>query len=68
MASYLTDDNFLGKKGKVTKKSVTKRELKFQDCKTCLKNNKIVSATQQIFRRKEHNLFTEKSVQDLFKY
>ena len=31
MASYLTDDDFLGKKGKVTKESVTKREFKFQD-------------------------------------
>ena len=67
MACYLTDDDFLGKKGKVTKKSVTKREFKFQYCKTCLKNNKIVLRTQQRFRSKEHNLFTEKNLQDLFK-
>ena len=40
--SYLTDDCKKEKNAKETKKCVIKRELKFNNCKDCLLNNKVV--------------------------
>ena len=42
MYSYLTDDNFHYEKDKMLKTCVTKPEIKFQDCRNCLKINKII--------------------------
>ena len=60
MYSYLTDRGQVGWKAKGTKKYVIKREIKFQDYKTRLKNNRTILRTQQRFRSEAHNVFTEK--------
>ena len=39
--NYLSDNNDEDKKAKGTKKSVTKRKLKFQDCKNCSEASQI---------------------------
>ena len=46
MYSYLMDDDHVDKKAKGAKKYVIKRELKFEDYKTCLENNKTILKTQ----------------------
>ena len=52
MYSYLVDEDFVDKKGKGTKKHVIKQEIKFQDCKECLKNDKtILNSPQRSGRR-----------------
>ena len=57
--SYLTDDCEEDKKVKGTKKCVVKRRLKFNDYKDCLLNNQIVLKSQQRFKSKKHDLYTE---------
>ena len=58
--SYLTDDCEEDKKAKGTKKCVIKRELKFNDCKDCLLNDKVVLKSQQRFKSERHDVYTEK--------
>ena len=48
------------KKAKGTKRFVINRILKFNDYKNCLLNNKIILKSNQRFKRKVHNVFTEK--------
>ena len=48
--SYLTDDFEEDKSAKGTKKCVIKRELKFNDYKDCLLNDKVVLKSQQRFK------------------
>ena len=57
--SYLTDDCEEDKKGKGTKKCVIKRELKFNDYKDCLLNDKVVLKSQQRFKSERHDVYTE---------
>ena len=57
--SYLTDDCEEDKKAKETKKCVIKRRLKFDDYKECLLNNQIVLKSQQRFKNKRHDVYTE---------
>ena len=57
--SYLTDDCKEDKKAKGTKKCVLKRMIKFNDYKNCLLNCEVVLKSQQIFKSKGHNVYTE---------
>ena len=57
--SYLMDDGGSDKKGKGTKKCVIKRRLKFNDYKDCLLNNEIMIKSQQRFKSKRHDVYTE---------
>ena len=56
--SYLMDDGNSDKKAKGTNKCVIKRVLKFNDYKDCLLNN-IILKSQQRFKSKAHNVYTE---------
>ena len=56
---YLMDDGDEKKKAKGTNKCVIKRILKFNDYNVCLLNDKIILKSQQRFKRKAHNLYTE---------
>ena len=47
-------------KAKGTKKSATKRNIKFEDYTNCLKNNGTILKPQKMFRSEVKNLFTEK--------
>ena len=58
--AYLLDDDSEKKKTKGTKKWVIKRILKFNDCKDCLFNNKIILKSQQRFKSDYHNVYTER--------
>ena len=51
--SYLTDDC------KGTKKCVIKRMIKFNDYKNCLLNGEVVLKSQQRFKSKGHDVYTE---------
>ena len=57
--SYLTDDCKEDKKTKGTKKCVIKRMIKFDDYKNCLLNDEIVLKSQQRFKSKGHDVYTE---------
>ena len=57
--SYLTDDCKEDKKAKGTKKCVIKRMIKFDDYKNCLLNGEVVLKSQQRFKSKRHNVYTE---------
>ena len=57
--SYLTDDCKEDKKAKGTKKCVIKRMIKFDDYKNCLLNDEVVLKSQQRFKSKGHDLYTE---------
>ena len=57
--SYLIDDGESDKKAKGTEKCVIKRVLKFNDYKDCLLNNEIVLKSQERFKSKRHNVYTE---------
>ena len=57
--SYLTDDCKEDKKAKGTKKCVIKRELKFNNCKGCLLNDKVVLKSRQRFKSERHDVYTE---------
>ena len=56
--SYLTDDCKEDKKAKGTKKSVIKR-IKIDDYKNCLLNGEAVLRSQQRFKCKGHDVYTE---------
>ena len=58
--SYFTENFYVDKKVKGTKKCAIKREIKFQNYKDCLEKNKTILNSQQRFLRKTHNVFTEK--------
>ena len=57
--AYLMDDDCEVKKAKGTKKCVIKRVLNFNDYKDCLLNNKIVLKSQQRFKSRRHDVYTE---------
>ena len=57
--SYLTDDCKEDKKAKGTKKCVIKRMIKFDDYKKCLLNDEGVLKSQQRFKSKRHDVYTE---------
>ena len=57
--SYLTDDCKENKKTKGTKKCVIKRMIKFDDYKECLLNGEVILKSQQRFRSKGHDVYTE---------
>ena len=46
MYSYLTDDDYVDKKEKDTKKCVIKREIKIQDSEECLEKSKTILKSQ----------------------
>ena len=57
--SYLTDDCKEDKKAKGTKKCVIKRMIKFNDYKNCLLNGEVVLKSQQRFKSKGQDVYTE---------
>ena len=57
--SCLTDDCKEDKKAKGTKNCVIKTELKFNNYKDCLLNNKVVLKSQQRFKSERHDVYTE---------
>ena len=57
--SYLTDDFEEDKKAKGTKKCVIKTELKFNDLKNCLLNDKVALKSQERFKSERHDVYTE---------
>ena len=57
--SYLTDDCKEDKKAKGTKKYVIKRMIKYNDYKNCLLNGEVVLKSQQRFKSKGHDVYTE---------
>ena len=57
--SYLTDDFKEDKKAKGTKKCVIKRMIKFDDYKKCLLNGEVILKSQQKFKSKGHDVYTE---------
>ena len=57
--SYLTDDGKEDKKAKGTKQCVIKRMTKFNDYKNCLLNGEVVLKSQQRFKSKGHDVYTE---------
>ena len=57
--SYLTDDCKQNKKAKGTKKCVIKRRIKFNDYKIFLLKDEVVLKSQQRFRSKGHDVYTE---------
>ena len=57
--AYLIDDDSEVKKAKGAKKCVINRVLKFNDYKDCLLNNETVLKSQQRFKSKRHDVYTE---------
>ena len=57
--SYLTHDCKEDKKAKGTKEFVIKRMIKFNDYKNCLLNGEVVLKSQQRFKSKGHDVYTE---------
>ena len=57
--TYLTDDGKEDKKAKGTKKCVIKRMIKFNNYKKCLLNGEVILKSQQKFRSKGHDVYTE---------
>ena len=57
--SHLTRDCKEDKKAKGTKKCVIKRMIKFNDYKNCLLKDEVVLKSQQRFRSKGHDVYTE---------
>ena len=49
MCSYLTNDGCVGKKAKDTQKRFIQQEVKFENYKKCLENNKMMLRSQQRF-------------------
>ena len=56
---YLTYDCKEDKKAKGTKKCVIKRMIKFDDYKKCLLNDEVVFKSQQRFKSKGYDVYTE---------
>ena len=57
--SYLTDDCKEDKKAKGTKKCVIKRMIKFNDYKNSVLNGEVILKSQQRFKSKGHDVYTE---------
>ena len=57
--SYLADDCKEDKKAKGTKKCVIKRMIKFNDYKNSLLNGEVVLKSEQRFKSKGHDVYTE---------
>ena len=57
--SCLTDDGKEDKNAKGTKKCVIKRMIKFNEYKNCLLNGEVVLKSQQTFKSKGHDVYTE---------
>ena len=57
--TYLTDDGKEDKRAKGTKKGVIKRMIKFDDYKRCLLKGEVILKSQQRFRSKGHDVYTE---------
>ena len=57
--SYLTDNDKIDKKAKVTKKCVIKKMIKFDDYKKWLLNDKVILKSQQRFISNKHDVYTE---------
>ena len=57
--SYMTDEFIEMKKAKGTKKCVIKKMLKFEDYKKCLFDNEPMLKSQQRFKSKSHEVYTE---------
>ena len=57
--SYLMDDCKEDKKAKGTKTCVIKKMIKFDNYKNCLLNGEVVLKSQQRFKSKGHNIYTE---------
>ena len=57
--TYLTDNGKEDKKAKGTKKGVIKRMIKFDDYKRCLLKGEVILKSQQRFRSKGHDVYTE---------
>ena len=57
--SYLTNDCKEDKKAKGTKKCVIKTMIKFNDYKNCLLKDEVILKSQQRFRSKKHDVYTE---------
>ena len=57
--SYLTDDGKEDKKAKGTKKCIIKKMIKFNDYKKCLLNDEVIFKSQQRFKSKKHDVYTE---------
>ena len=57
--SYLMDDDSEVKKAKGTKKCVIKKALKLNIYKNCLLNNKVIQESQQRFKSKLHDVYSE---------
>ena len=57
--TYLTDNGNEDKKAKGTKKCVIKRMIRFDDYKKCLLNGEVILKSQQRFRSKGHDVYTE---------
>ena len=57
--SYLMNDDGEVKKSKGTKKCVIKRELVFENYIDCIRNDKIILKSQQIFKSDHHDVYTE---------
>ena len=53
------DDGKNNKKTKGTRKCVIQRILKFNDCKDCLLDNKVILKSEQRFKSEAHNVHTE---------
>ena len=60
MYSFLIDDNHAEKIRKDTKKCVIKLEIRLENYKIYLKNNKTILKTQQRFKSAAQNVFTKK--------
>ena len=58
--SYLIDNGSDYRKVKGTKKCIIKRRRKFQGYKKCLKNKEVILRSEQRFKGKTRNVFTEK--------
>ena len=57
-ADRLDDDTEM-KKGKGTKKSIVKREIKFKNYMDCLLNDEVIEKSQQRFTSDHHSIYTE---------
>ena len=57
--AYITDDCKEDKKAKGSRKCVIKRELKFNNYKDCLLNDKVVLKSQQRFKSERQDVYTE---------
>ena len=57
--SYLNDDGKEDKKAKGTKKCIIKNMIKFNDYKKCLLNDEVICKSQQRFKSKKHDVYTE---------